>query len=198
MTPGLHDDLDRDGFVVIPRVLDEHTLGRLRQAFAGDGDTAGTQHVDIDSTTPEVEAWEALGTHLVVLELAAGLMTQPTFAAHGRNPQPGFGQQGLHADSRPRAPGDPVLAVTAIWMIDAFTEHNGATRVVPGTHVQRGAVPRRLAQPDAHHPDEVIIVGPAGSVVVLNGHVWHSGTRNTSTGPRRAAQMTAHTERTNA
>jgi ectoine hydroxylase-related dioxygenase (phytanoyl-CoA dioxygenase family) len=74
-------------------------------------------------------------------------------------------------------------------MIDAFTAENGGTRVVPGTHRFRHPPPISLAQPLAHHPDERLVTGAAGSVLILNGHLWHSGRRNDSSAGRRAAQL---------
>ena len=42
-----------------------------------------------------------------------------------------------------------------------------------------GACPRTLlADPRAPHPDEVLVTGRAGDVVVMNAHLWHGGTAN--------------------
>src|SRR5262249_29251496 len=106
-----------------------------------------------------------------------------------RNPRPGFGQQGLHSDAVPRAAADPFSVVTAIWMLDDFTTENGATRVVPRSHLVTRPLAKSFAQPLAHHPEERVITGDAGSVLIFNGHLWHSGTQNRSQGPRRAVQM---------
>ena len=38
----------------------------------------------------------------------------------------------------------------------------------------------------AAHPDEVLLMAPAGTVVVFNSHLWHGGTLNRSSRPRRA------------
>jgi hypothetical protein len=38
---------------------------------------------------------------------------------------------------------------------------------------------------------ERVVTGPAGSVLIMNGHIWHSGRRNDGRGRRRAAQMVA-------
>ena len=191
MVEDLRRELDECGFVVVTDVLPDEDLARLRFAFAHAPPTSGTQHVDIDDATPHAEAWRALVQHPLVLDLTRRIVPAPRFRIHGRNPRPGYGQQGLHADAPPRRAGEPAAAVTAIWMVDDFTSANGATRVVPGSHVRHTAVPRHFADPDAHHPDERTITGRAGTVLVLNGHLWHSGTRNRTTGPRRAVQMTA-------
>jgi ectoine hydroxylase-related dioxygenase (phytanoyl-CoA dioxygenase family) len=106
----------------------------------------------------------------------------------GRDPFPGYGQQGVHADWMPRASNESAWVVTAIWMLDDFTKDNGATRIVPGTHRLAGQVPKAIADPGGRHPDELIVTGAEGSVLLFNGHLWHSGTRNNSQSSRRAFQ----------
>ncbi len=83
----------------------------------------------------------------------------------------------------------PFFVVTALWMIDEFTQENGATRVVPGTHLLTSVIEREMAQPSSTHPRERIMMGTAGSVLILNGHTWHSGRKNESATARRAGQM---------
>ena len=43
-----------------------------------------------------------------------------------------------------------------------------------------------MADPFAPYPDEVKVLGLAGTVVIFNSHLWHGGTRNDSGRPRRA------------
>ena len=77
-----------------------------------------------------------------------------------------------------------------MWMIDEFTEENGATRVVPGSHrsgihlygdVVNGE-PRDLNAPVE---GQLLVIGGAGSCVVFNAHVWHGGTQNCTNKLRR-------------
>ena len=145
----------------------------------------------LDEATPGLDAWEALRSHPQVLALAAHVLGAPARVRdlHGRDPLPGFGLQGLHADAKPRTPGEGFSVSTAIWMIDDFTAENGATRIVPGSHRWIRPPTRELAQPQAHHADERIITGKAGSVLLFNGHLWHAGTQNLTAGSRRAGQM---------
>ena len=73
-----------------------------------------------------------------------------------------------------------------VWMLDDFTPDNGATRVIPGSH-KWGTRPQDvLADPLATHPDEVLLLGKAGSIAVMNSHLWHGGTANRTTAPRLA------------
>ncbi len=183
--------LDELGYVVLPDALQPEHVARLLIAFEQALPQAdGTQHVRLDASTPELAAWQDLERHPVILRAAAHVLGAAAYRTnlHGRNPLPGFGDQGLHADSRPRGRGEPNLVLTALWMLDDFTRDNGATRVVPRSHRLLGAVPKSFAQPGARHPDEVVVTGAAGSVLVLNGHLWHSGRLNQNPRPRRAAQ----------
>jgi ectoine hydroxylase-related dioxygenase (phytanoyl-CoA dioxygenase family) len=100
---------------------------------------------------------------------------------------PGQGQQGLHADWGGPVPPAGYQVCNSIWLLDDFTAANGATRVVPGSH--RLGVTAREALPNpatAPYPGEVLLIAPAGTVVVFNSHLWHGGTLNRTDKPRRA------------
>jgi ectoine hydroxylase-related dioxygenase (phytanoyl-CoA dioxygenase family) len=43
-----------------------------------------------------------------------------------------------------------------------------------------------LEDPNATHPQEVLVTGKAGDVVIMNSHTWHGGTTNHTDKPRRA------------
>ena len=104
---------------------------------------------------------------------------------NGRDALPGYGQQGFHADWQPRHTGQDFSVVNSIWLLDDFTVENGATRVLPGSHLREGSPKEHLADPLATHPDEVLLIAPAGSVGIFNAHLWHGGTTNRSTSTRR-------------
>ncbi|MEM7360736.1 MAG: phytanoyl-CoA dioxygenase family protein [Pseudomonadota bacterium] len=77
--------------------------------------------------------------------------------------------------SKPHKP----YGVSTMWSIDEFTNNNGATEVVPGSHTWTSdRVPR--------DEDYVKIEMPAGSVVVFLGTLLHRGGANHSKGSRLA------------
>ena len=75
---------------------------------------------------------------------------------------------------RSSQPINPPCVVNAFWMISDFTEENGATRVVPGSHYSG-------QQPDhqvPHSVDTVALTGTAGTVAVWEGRTWHAAGQN--------------------
>ncbi len=89
---------------------------------------------------------------------------------------PGETPQLLHADdgmiSLPRP--HPATLITTLWSLTDFRSENGATRVVPGSHLDE-AMPR----PGEEHAS-VAAEMPRGSVLVLHGSLWHGGGGNTT------------------
>jgi ectoine hydroxylase-related dioxygenase (phytanoyl-CoA dioxygenase family) len=76
-----------------------------------------------------------------------------------------------------------------IFMVDEFREDNGATRFLLGSHLW-STVPPDLVPGDlkADYPGQALACGPAGSMIVFNGSVWHGHTANRSREPRRSIQ----------
>ncbi|GEM_PF-1184932 len=104
-------------------------------------------------------------------------------------PLPGYGHQPIHADFVWGVVTP--MVVNAVWMIDAFTEENGATRVVPGSHAwgvhpAGHAVDGKPLDCEAEFPGQRLVTGDAGSCIVYNAHLWHGGTQNRSNRLRRA------------
>lgn len=96
---------------------------------------------------------------------------------------PGAGSMVLHADqgyaTEPWPPAP--LAVNVGWLLDDFTEEVGATRFVPGSHLL-GHNP----DPDVHY-ETVSVDAPAGSLLVMDGRVWHQSGINRTADRHRAA-----------
>lgn len=194
------ENLDNQGFLIVPGLLDKKWLEQLRAAFERlleehereNGQHArqatGTRHVPISLAPGQL--FENVYTHPKLLAAVRHILGDDLRfgGIHGRDPLPGFGQQGLHSDAPPRQPGAPYQVVTSLWALDDFTAQNGATRLVPGTHTEYSLPPKESRQPGYNHPKQIFAVAPAGSAIIFNGHLLHSGTQNNSKGSRRALQ----------
>jgi len=98
---------------------------------------------------------------------------------------PGQDAQTIHADDQliplPR-PHVPIICNT-LWAISDFTEENGATRVIPGSH-------RLDHNPDITGSyDSIAAEMPKGSVLLIHGSVWHGGGANRSQQRRTAIAL---------
>jgi ectoine hydroxylase-related dioxygenase (phytanoyl-CoA dioxygenase family) len=92
---------------------------------------------------------------------------------------PGEAAQVLHRDEGiyPLPQPHPPVVVNSMWALCDFTEANGATRLVPGSHRWP---PNRRPETD----EVVTATMPAGSVLIYLGGLWHGGGANTSDQPR--------------
>jgi ectoine hydroxylase-related dioxygenase (phytanoyl-CoA dioxygenase family) len=105
---------------------------------------------------------------------------------NAHDPLPQHGAQHLHVDTKvPRQSTRQCHVVNSTWMLDDVSPVNGATRVIPGSHRWANAPGQVMEDTMAVHPGETYLTGPAGSVAVFHGHVWHGCTTNRSTRPRR-------------
>ena len=102
-----------------------------------------------------------------------------------RGLRPGHGQQALHVDWGGQGTPGVWYACHAICALVDFTAENGATRVLPGSHRNPWML-KNVRDPRGPHPAQRQLVGPAGTVFVLNIHCVHSAVQNTSDAPRHA------------
>ena len=93
--------------------------------------------------------------------------------------------QPIHADDQiiPLPKPHPPTVCNTMWALTDFTEANGATRIIPGTHLANES-------PDLVSAYESI---PAemerGSVLVWHGSLWHGGGANTTDARRVGIAM---------
>lgn len=193
-------DFDHDaGWVTVPDILSAaQVAGILDQCqdlldlpaaerLARDRPHSGTRHLDDLHT--RIATVEQLVSDSALTVLVSQVL-QGSFTvdqAHFRCPQPGYGEQSLHADGMTGYDPTQNGFVTAIVALTEFTEVNGATRLLPGSHLRPDLQQRSGTL--ASHPDEIRLTGPAGTAFVFGGGVLHAGAKNNSTAERPALQL---------
>lgn len=199
MTEAHRRQLDDRGYVVLHGLMGLDVLAALRarvdELFAQEGEHAGAEFkyepnaLRLANLVDKGEVFERLVAHPVVLEYVQAVLG-PQFKLSSLNARtaPPFtdSQQPLHADMAAIADERGYWVCNTVWMLDDFTAENGAPRAVPGSHRWGRLPPEALAGPPAPHPQEVLVTGTAGTVVVMNAHLWHGGTQNRTAAPRRA------------
>jgi ectoine hydroxylase-related dioxygenase (phytanoyl-CoA dioxygenase family) len=199
MVGGLRRQLEELGYAVLDGFMYPELLWDLRartdQLFETEGDAAGSEF-RIEPNTRRLanlvakgEVYERIVSSGHILGLVEPVLGKnfklSSLNARVANPQSNS-RQPLHVDMG-LLPDDKGNALcNTLWMLDDFTTENGALRVVPGSHLWRKRPEEELSDPYAPHPTEVLVTGRAGTVVVMNGHLWHGGTENRTDLPRRA------------
>ncbi len=192
MTAEQRAQLDRDGYIVLKDYICADLLGELRarvdQLFEIEGCRAGAEFKQEQQTrrlanlVDKGEVFERAVALPDVLD-CVGHVLGPEFKlsslnVRSANPHSDWVQP-LHADMGAIPDAQGYWVCNTVWLLDDFTEQNGALRVVPGSH-------RWGKLPQGSHPDEVLCTGTAGTVVVMNAHMWHGGTANRTAHHRRA------------
>ena len=186
--------LRRQGFTIVPGPSLTGGVGQLSRAYDQAVAAADPADVSVRSST-RVKAFVNGGPEFDGIYVYPPLLTaccqviEGPFKLSGmraRTLEPGAPTEALHVDVEHRADGWPIVGF--IWMVDAFTGNNGATRFVPGSHLDPRNPRTVLEDTKAPHPEQVPACGPAGSLIIFHGSVWHSHTANTSAGRRRSVQ----------
>lgn len=199
LTPTQSSGLDQDGFLVLPNILSTAQVAavnaRLDELLNDEGGRAGMEGEQesgaerLSDLVNKGEVFKVFYTHPQVLAGLAHVLggEMKLSSLNARFAKPGEGGQALHADwGRLETPGEWQVC-NSIWLLDDFTLHNGATRVVGGSHLRGDELPSdSMADTTAAHPEEELLLAPAGTVVIFNSHVWHGGTLNTTALRRRA------------
>lgn len=188
--------LDRDGYLVLNTFFSGVRLASLRRQvdalFEREGSAAGFEFKQepgcrrLANLVDKDDLFRQLIADARVLEYV-GHVLGPDFklsSLNARSADPGGGAQPLHADMAAIADERGYWVCNTVWMLDDYTPTNGALRLVPGSHRWRKLPQQALADPAADHPEQVLVTAPAGSVVVLNAHVWHGGLQNRTERPR--------------
>ena len=103
----------------------------------------------------------------------------PPVAPGAGYPRPGAMQRAqgaaINPDTRP-ATISAAMVCNVMWLVSDFTEANGATRLVPRSHLS-GAAPDPAVP---HRIPSIAATGPAGTAVVVDGRLWHGAGANVS------------------
>jgi ectoine hydroxylase-related dioxygenase (phytanoyl-CoA dioxygenase family) len=181
--------LERDGYAVVERYLPPEDVAAkradlervLRSVPTGRNEFEGFQTQRIYALFAKTRTFDAQAVDpliLGVLENVLGpgfLLSAPVGIAIG----PGSKAQPIHRDDGvyPVARPHRELVVNTMWALDDFTEDNGATVVVPGSHKWTDE------RPSGETPT-VRAVMPAGSVMLFVGSLFHGGGANTTNAAR--------------
>lgn len=191
--------LDDAGWVSLPGTMEDGLLGELRarveRLWEEEDANAGSEFRKepgarrLANLVDKGEVFERVVSYPRVLGAVRHVLGEDfkLSSLNARSTDPWWPEcQPLHCDAGAVADESGFWVCNTIWLLDDFTPENGATRIVPGSQRWRKLPQQELADPQARRPGEILVLGEAGTVVVMNTHAWHGGTANRTGQPRRA------------
>lgn len=178
--------LARDGYCILEGLLDPAEAERL-DTLSRPLMPYKNGYVKLEGALNHIPDLAPLCMHPAVLDIAEYFLGTEIYLPNNVAMmwcQPGGPAGGLHADwplgGVPQPwPSWPFLIQT-LWMLTDFTPENGATRIVPGSHLTG-----RSPDPAMKQPSEIQAIGKKGSVLIWNGAVWHANGANTTADQHR-------------
>jgi ectoine hydroxylase-related dioxygenase (phytanoyl-CoA dioxygenase family) len=193
------EELDHNGYVVLPGFMGPALVtsirSRIDELFAQEGDRAGSEFKQeagsrrLANLVDKGSVFQEVIMEPVILEYVDHVLGHEyklsSLNARSADPKTSVTQP-LHADMAALPDARGFWVCNTVWMLDNFTEENGALRCVPGSH-KWGELPcDAMDDPVARHHDEVLVTGKAGTIVVMNAHLWHGGMANKTSRSRLA------------
>jgi hypothetical protein len=177
------------GYVIIENLLSVAEVQKVKAAcndlldYTGRNDFEGLKTQRVYAVLSKTRAIDRLVDHPRILALLDNLLMPNYLLSQAQiiNILPGESAQGLHTDDefyplrRPRK----ALGAATVWAIDDFTEENGATSIIPKSHLWGD-------DQVADRPQAIPAAMPAGSVVFYPATLWHGGGANFSSHSRLA------------
>ncbi|MBK8258076.1 MAG: phytanoyl-CoA dioxygenase family protein [Polyangiaceae bacterium] len=180
------DHIERDGYTIVenaiePSLLDSLTdelyrIERDEKIVPANNPFEGDRTVRIYNLLARGKVFEEIPVHPAVLPIVEKVLDRGCLVSSLSSIaiDPGQTAQPIHADDQvisiPK-PHVPVICNT-MWACTDFTEMNGATRVVPGSHKsERSPIPFEEVP---SIPAEM----KRGSVLIWHGSLWHGGGAN--------------------
>ncbi|GAB5471619.1 MAG: phytanoyl-CoA dioxygenase family protein [Rhodospirillales bacterium] len=191
--------LDRDGAVVFERLLPDSTLDRIQtelddylaRSHLGEGEFWGFKTKRVGALVAKSRGFaEEVAPHPTVLAVMDRLLgprceRYQLHVTQVTNIGPGESEQILHRDDGllPFVHPGPQALCNTMWALSDFTQENGATRLILGSHLwDDSRVPTEA--------DEIVqAVMPRGSVLIYLGSIWHGGGANLSHDTWRAGMI---------
>jgi ectoine hydroxylase-related dioxygenase (phytanoyl-CoA dioxygenase family) len=163
-------------------VADLDRLERELEVRPADNSFEGRSTLRVYNLLARRDIWWQVPVHPAVLPVVEGVLDAGCLVSSlsSINIGPGETAQPIHADDQliPLPKPHPATVCNTMWALTDFTEDNGATRVISGTHLADDSPV--FGDPYESEP----AVMRRGSVLVWHGSLWHGGGAN-NTGERR-------------
>ncbi len=160
----LHTDL--------PPAFHNSVYDEIAALLAGRPDNPGDAILDLVPALHQV--WSHPRVHGALISLLGADYSMNTHR-HCHVSPPGMRSQSWHQDGVNQRHAQ-LRTILAFYYPQDVTPDLGPTVVLPGTHFRNAASDQMATY--ANLRDQVLLTGPAGTVVLAHYDIWHAGTRN--------------------
>ncbi len=189
--------IERDGYTIVEDAIDLDLLDALTDDLArlehelgtvpADNAFEGRHTVRIYNLLAHGRHFEQIPVHPELLPICERVLDPGLLVSSLSSIAIGPGEtaQPIHADDQviPLPKPHPATVCNTMWALTDFTEENGATRIIPGSHLA-------AESPDlSSRYDSIPAVMARGSVLVWHGSLWHGGGANTTSDRRVGIAM---------
>ena len=187
--PALQGHLDaiaEQGYTVLPGAISPDLVAALLEDLdrlhaelgtrPSRNDFEGTSTLRVYNLLAHGPIWQQVPVHPEVLPVVEGVLDPGCLVSSLSSISigPGESEQPIHADDQIIPLPKPHVATVcnSMWALTDFTEKNGATRLIPGSHLEDRSphYGRRY--------DSIPAEMEAGSILVWHGSLWHGGGAN--------------------
>ena len=192
--------LRSDGYCIVRDVLDARRVREVREALADAAEESERRGVPtfipgLDHNSANVRVFNLIDLnplfrelimHPTALELVHGLLGEHYMISNftANIARPGSRSMNVHSDQAiviPE-PWEQPWALNVIWCLDDVTAENGGTLYLPGSH----QIQRLEELPPDIQSRMVPFTAPAGSIIGMEGRMWHTSGPNTTVDQERA------------
>ena len=201
------DELVKNGFCILPAVLNQEGLNEARTALQGAikrtiDQGIATHITGLDPNEHNIRVFNLLDLDPLFVDLIGDLealsvvkdligddFIVSNFTANIA--KPGSGSMQIHSDLSlvHPPPWNEPWAINIIWVLNDMKEENGATRYLPYSH--------KISQP-SDLPKEINkeirpIEAEAGSIIAMDGRLWHTSGANITQNEERGLLFAFYT-----
>ncbi len=192
--------LEVEGFVVLPRVLDEATIRKIKAELANAemGHTSYSTQQTRSTTQPQwisPTAAEAIG-HPNTIDFLKDVLGPDIVFTRGffQRTHPGSPGISIHTDGQPHGSdlfgweGSCPRLLRVLYYLDDLTEQRAPFRLIPRSHLSFHAEASPYVRYRSH-PEEITVIVPAGSAVIVPSMLLHGSHPNQDDRPRELLQF---------
>jgi len=177
--------IERDGYTIVEDAIESALVDELaddllrleRELGVGpaQNDFEGTRTVRVYNLLAHGAVYERVPEHASVLPIVEKVLDAGCLVSSLSSISIGPGEtaQPIHADDMviPLAKPHGAIICNSMWALTDFTDANGATRLVPGSH-------RRESPTYGADVESISAEMRRGSVLIWHGSLWHGGGAN--------------------